>query len=225
MLTMKRKKINEVISYNNLKYSEKFSSLVKHVNVYISNPSNPTLTSHVIHKESVKKDYSSTILDIVICYDYSTIEILERLLKHSTPSIITMLLDIKYVQRSMIIDKAWCSRMWAIASKAHLLAVTGVYYSMLGGAFCSLGKSNTKYAYKAGALAIEQIKLAKKLKDPILECKCWLYFAEDLIHLKELEKAEKIINHQREFIDSIEDAILVAMLESVIRKIDIAKSK
>lgn len=60
-------------------------------------------------------------------------------------------------------------------------------------------------AYKAGVLAIEQIKLAKKLKDPILECKCWLYFAEDLIQLGHLTKVDKIIMRQKEFILAIHD--------------------
>lgn len=60
-------------------------------------------------------------------------------------------------------------------------------------------------AYKAGILAVEQIKLAQRLKDPILECKCWLYFAEDLIQLGKLKTAKKIIKLQRKFVQSLQE--------------------
>lgn len=50
--------------------------------------------------------------------------------------------------------------------------------------------------------------MAKRLKDPILECKCWLYFAEDLIQLGKLKKAKKIIFNQVGFIDLIQDSIV-----------------
>lgn len=60
-------------------------------------------------------------------------------------------------------------------------------------------------------MAIEQIKLAKKLKDPILECKCWLYFAEDVIQLGNVNKAEKIITRQKSFIERNGDAMVMYM--------------
>lgn len=58
-------------------------------------------------------------------------------------------------------------------------------------------------------MAIEQIKLAKKLKDPILECKCWLYFAEDLIQLGGVDKAEEIITRQKPFVERNGDAMVM----------------
>lgn len=164
-----------------------------------------------------------------------------------------------WIKRSLILDMSWCRRMWSVFSKAHLIAVTSTYYSVLGGAYCSLGKSNTKYvswrsideshallifdsqSYKAGLLAMEQIKLAQRLKDPILECKCWLYYAEDLIQLGKLKEAQRIITLQRKFVDSLqEDTVriqhvkrqrkkrltlvlqLVSMLDAVIGKMNSA---
>ncbi|KAI8367297.1 hypothetical protein BD560DRAFT_141078 [Blakeslea trispora] len=127
------------------------------------------------------------------------------------------------MERSIHIDMAWCRRIWTLATRAHLVSVTGVYYSVLGGAFCSLGKDNKQYAYKASVLAIEQIKLAKKLKDPILECKCWLYFAEDLIQLGRLDRAENIIIRQKPFISSMNDFILSSMFEAVQEKLELGK--
>ncbi|KAI9362689.1 hypothetical protein BD770DRAFT_381586 [Pilaira anomala] len=117
---------------------------------------------------------------------------------------------------------SWCKRLWSISSRAHFIAITGVYFSVLGGAYCSLGKSNTKYAYKAGALAIEQIKLAQRLKDSVLECKCWLYYAEDLIQIGKLKKANKIISRQAKFVESIHDPALTSMLDAVLEKVDVA---
>ncbi|KAI9473631.1 MAG: hypothetical protein EXX96DRAFT_312411 [Benjaminiella poitrasii] len=251
MSIVRKRTVDEILSYDNLKISEKFKTIsINQVNLYISNPFNP-ISLRLVHQisKNVKQNRISSLYGIVICHDHQTIELLDQLLETSANPIMAMLLNgcmndgqglqqnstfinlvillnVKdYIPRSMIIDKAWCSRMWAIASRAHLLAVTGVYFSVLGGAFCSLGKSNTKYAYKAGVLAIEQIKLARKLKDPILECKCWLYFAEDLMQLKDFDKAEKIIIRQREFISTIGDSILENMLESVISKMNVAMKK
>lgn len=127
-----------------------------------------------------------------------------------------------WIRRSLILDMSWCRRMWSVFSKAHLIAVTSTYYSVLGGAYCSLGKSNTKYSYKAGLLAMEQIKLAQRLKDPILECKCWLYYAEDLIQLGKLKEAQRIITLQRKFVDSLQEDTLVSMLDAVIGKMNSA---
>jgi hypothetical protein len=39
--------------------------------------------------------------------------------------------------------------------------------------------------------------LAKKLQDPVLECKCWIYYAEGLIQLGKLKKAALIIERQK----------------------------
>ncbi|KAG2207899.1 hypothetical protein INT47_010883 [Mucor saturninus] len=201
--------------------------------LYISQPCHPEKT-RLYKKNSVKKP---TWYGVITCHDYQTIAYILRVFQSSPGDTMTLLLgafgrkkmdtliillDKRYIIRSAVVNMSWCRRMWSIASRAHMIAITGVYYSVLGGAYCSLGKSNTKYAYKAGALAIEQIKLAKRLKDPVLECKCWLYFAEDLIQLGNIQKAHKIIQRQLEFVDSIHDPALSSMLESVISKLDVA---
>lgn len=192
-------------------------------------------------------------MSIIRCHDYQCIEAVQKRLIQIPRATITVLLGAclisdsivtidkpatlfilldadNYIQRSFTVNMSWCRRMWSLASRAHMISVTGVYYSVLGGAYCSLGKSNSKYvsfcilfikyinktikyikkqAYKAGALAIEQIKLAKKLKDPILECKCWLYFAEDVIQLGGVDKAEDIITRQKPFVERNGDAMVM----------------
>lgn len=70
----------------------------------------------------------------------------ETRLPINKPIVLFILLNTElYVQRSIKINMNWCRRMWHLASRAHMIAVTGVYYSVLGGAYCSLGKANTKY--------------------------------------------------------------------------------
>ncbi|CAG8740219.1 17110_t:CDS:1, partial [Acaulospora morrowiae] len=54
-------------------------------------------------------------------------------------------------------------------------------------------------AVKAMQFARNQITLAQQLKDPVLECKCWIYYAVDLIELGKIQKAEKIIARQKNF--------------------------
>ena len=102
--------------------------------------------------------------------------------------------------------------MWALASRANLISFTSVYYSVLGGAYSSLSKANAHYAYKAGSLAIHQIKFAQWLKDPILESKCWLYYAEDLIQLHRFKRVDKIIARQLAFAQQLNDSIVSLFL-------------
>ncbi|KAK4511097.1 uncharacterized protein ATC70_012308 [Mucor velutinosus] len=246
--TTKRLTFNQVFSNQHKLESERLLQRVdkyhQHHNIYFSRSNNPHLVDLLTGKHHRKRQkYTSTIF----CYDYQCIEAIQKRLKEAPDAACTMLLgasllvDVSifsaidepvtlfvlldadsYVQRSCTVNMSWCRRMWSLASRAHMISVTSVYYSVLGGAYCSLGKSNSKYAYKAGALAIEQIKLAKKLKDPILECKCWLYFAEDVIQLGEVEKAETIITRQKGFVEQNGDAVLKSMLEAVEGKLDVA---
>ncbi|KAG2223269.1 hypothetical protein INT45_006995, partial [Circinella minor] len=133
-------------------------------------------------------------------------------------SIIVIHIGLKnnYIQRScQLPNLSWARRMWALASRANLISFTSVYYSVLGGAYSSLSKANAHYAYKAGSLAIHQIKFAQWLKDPILESKCWLYYAEDLIQLHRFKRVDKIIAHQLAFAQQLNDPILLKMCESV----------
>ncbi|CAG8713884.1 217_t:CDS:2, partial [Racocetra fulgida] len=55
----------------------------------------------------------------------------------------------------------------------------------------------------AKKFAINQIKLAKKLQDPELECKCWIYYSEGLIQLGKFKKAKMIIEQQKTFVTNV----------------------
>ncbi|KAI8645207.1 hypothetical protein BD408DRAFT_411981 [Parasitella parasitica] len=239
--------LNELFSFQHKLKSEKILQQVdksnRRHNIYFSRPNDPR---HVELFAEKRYRCSQGYVGIVRCHDYQCIEAIKKGL-HQMPNPTTTVLlggcllnslDLvldkaatliillnagDYVRRSFTVNMSWCRRMWDLASRAHMISLTGVYYSVLGGAYCSLGKSNLKYAYKAGALAVEQIKLAKMLKDPILECKCWLYFAEDLIQLYHVEKAEKIITRQRVFVERNGDAMLRSMLKAVSGKLKIIK--
>ncbi|KAI8096797.1 uncharacterized protein BX664DRAFT_324844 [Halteromyces radiatus] len=107
---------------------------------------------------------------------------------------------------------------WRVATKEDMVAFTSVYFSVLGGAYSSLGKSNHKYAYKAGTLARRQIKLAKWLQDPILECKCWLYYAEDMVMQGRYRKAARILDNQRFIAHKLQNNMLMTMCDFVLLK-------
>jgi hypothetical protein len=57
-------------------------------------------------------------------------------------------------------------------------------------------------------LAKRQIRLAQLVNDPIQECKCWLYYAEDLIHLRKLRKAEKILEAQLDYVSDLQNSVV-----------------
>ncbi|CAO3702536.1 unnamed protein product [Rhizopus stolonifer] len=119
-----------------------------------------------------------------------------------------ILLQPDYLSRSFRINWNESRQWWNLASQSDKTAFVSVYYSVLGGAYCSLGKQNSRYAYRAGELALKQIRLAQDLKDPLLESKCWLYFAEDLIQLKRFKSVEKILSFQRSFVEKMQDSVV-----------------
>lgn len=57
-------------------------------------------------------------------------------------------------------------------------------------------------------LAKRQIRLAQLVNDPIQECKCWLYYAEDLIHMRKLRKAEKILEDQLAYVSDQQSSVV-----------------
>lgn len=128
---------------------------MQNTGLYISDPLNPDTTR--LYK--VGNSDRVNCYGLVTCSDYQTVEYIVRVLRSSPGDLMTLLLgvfnckidilfillDKDYIAKSAVVNMSWCRRMWSIASRAHMIAVTGVYYSVLGGAYCSLGKSNTKY--------------------------------------------------------------------------------
>ncbi|KAI8581796.1 hypothetical protein K450DRAFT_231213 [Umbelopsis ramanniana AG] len=113
---------------------------------------------------------------------------------------ITLTVNSNYMQDSFTLGDIRCMKsLWRSWVRDGMMHFTGLYFAVLGGAYSSLAKANSRYALKAGSLAIRQIQLAQKLNDTVQECKCWLYYAEDLIHLGKLAKARRILRKQYRF--------------------------
>ncbi|CAO3623125.1 unnamed protein product [Cunninghamella echinulata] len=128
-------------------------------------------------------------------------------------------LDTNYIQYSYQYMNMMGYRFtWRAAAKEDMVSFASVYFSVLGGAYSSLGKYSTSYALKAENLAKRQIKMAKWLQDPVLECKCQLYYAEDLILQGKLKKSFRILNKQQDFATRTQNAILLTMCDSVLLK-------
>ncbi|CAO3645455.1 unnamed protein product [Cunninghamella blakesleeana] len=132
-------------------------------------------------------------------------------------------LDANYIQYSFQhMNMIGYRFTWRAAAKEDMVSFASVYFSVLGGAYSSLGKYSVAYASKAENIAKRQIKLAKWLQDPILECKCWLYYAEDLILQGKLKKSIRILNKQQQFAERIQNPILLTMCDSVQLKLNTA---
>ncbi|KAI8143641.1 hypothetical protein BJV82DRAFT_611233 [Fennellomyces sp. T-0311] len=204
-------------------------------------PNDPAILVTVALNSRSKSDRNA-LHGKVLCHDYQTVEAVyslvsqdeqEQRMKAATLLLnnfspvatnysfiaIDILLKDNYIWRSCRLpNMSWARRMWGLASRASMISFTSMYYSVLGGAYSSLSKANANYAYKAGSLAIQQIKFAQWLRDPILESKCWLYYAEDLIQLHKFKRADKIVARQLEFAEQIGDPILLKMCDSVLAK-------
>ncbi|CAG8507530.1 3145_t:CDS:2 [Paraglomus occultum] len=95
-------------------------------------------------------------------------------------------------------ELAWSKRIYTLFVHQRILELQSTFFSVLGGAYSGLGRYSKQHADKARRLALRQIRTAQRLKDPILETKCWIYYAEGLIQLGKLNKAQKIIALQKE---------------------------
>lgn len=126
--------------------------------LYIATPCNPETTQ--LYKGRKPSFSRPNLCGIITCHDFISIDFIKRQLQSSPKDALTLLLGVfdrqvdilfillgvkDYVTRSISINMSWCKRLWSISSRAHFIAITGVYFSVLGGAYCSLGKSNTKY--------------------------------------------------------------------------------
>jgi hypothetical protein len=133
---------------------------LRKTSLYISNATNPRITHLHLGKGQVLDDLRTEYCGIITCHDFQSLQYIVKSID-TTPDIALSLLlkcfdrsvnvafivlnTSEYIPRSIKINMSWCRKMWSLSSRAHFIAVTGVYYSVLGGAFCSLGKSNTKY--------------------------------------------------------------------------------
>ncbi|RUS32456.1 hypothetical protein BC938DRAFT_475350 [Jimgerdemannia flammicorona] len=116
-------------------------------------------------------------------------------------------------------------RLYTLAALQIRYGFTGTYIAVLGGAYSALGKYKEKYARKAGELALQQIKLAQLMRDPVQESKCWLYYAEDCIGVGMLKTAVRIIRKQRTFAKKTHDETLIKMCESTRGKLEAARDR
>ncbi|ORX45329.1 hypothetical protein DM01DRAFT_1340139 [Hesseltinella vesiculosa] len=194
---------------------------------------------------------SATLYSTILCDDARTIDFIRhmgrtckdgwwwRLLLHqsllatpqndtlhpSTHLVLRLVLDPHYIEQGARFFNYDSYRFsWKVSAKEDLVAFYSVYYSVLGGAYSSLGKTNAKYAVKAGSLAQRQIQMAQWLQDPILECKCWLYYAEDMIMQGRLDQAQQILVKQQLIANKHHNTTLQSMT-SFVRKKWVSKYK
>jgi hypothetical protein len=110
-------------------------------------------------------------------------------------------------------------RVWTSWARDGVMQFTGLYFAVLGGAYSSLAKANSHYVsvvpVRLDHIRIEMIVLTmhrlekqQLVNDPIQECKCWLYYAEDLIHLRKLRKAEKILEAQLDYVSDLQNSVV-----------------
>ncbi|KAF7732281.1 hypothetical protein EC973_005176 [Apophysomyces ossiformis] len=236
---------NTIFSWDHQQECNKLIPILHKITICISDSQEPT-RCRTRSPSNNQEEECSVAYGIITCREYQTLEAIKtrmddqnevpRLLlggclsvnngkvKIENQVIIYVRLNKDYVKRAYILyNLSWYRRIWSLTSRADVLAFTGVYYSVLGGAYSSLGKTNLAYAHKAKFLALRQIQLAQWLKDRIWECKCWLYYAEDLIQLKRFKRANKIIRRETEFASLQQNDVLIRMCQSVQAKLQTAR--
>ncbi|CAG8712940.1 8299_t:CDS:2, partial [Funneliformis caledonium] len=110
----------------------------------------------------------------------------------------------------------WTRKLYSLIARQEMFLFQSTFFSVIGGAYSALGRYNKEHAEKAKHLARNQIILAKKLRDPVLECKCWIYYAEGLIQLGKFKKSALIIERQKKIVADMlkSDETLLNMCES-----------
>jgi hypothetical protein len=109
-------------------------------------------------------------------------------------------------------DLNWSKKLMYLFCFKRYIEFCSVYYSVIGGAFSSLGKKSILNARKAGILAKRQIAIAKSVDDSVSESRCWIYYAESLIQQNRFSKAKKIIDTQSKFAVNSKDSIVIFII-------------
>lgn len=139
--------------------------------VHFPDPRQPTRYCSTLERQwkTTDNDHDDTRIvfkGTIHCLDYQTLEAIQArlstdltlsthllcstfdlsLTKTPFAMVIDMALSDEYLNRGCRLSNlSWSRRMWAVASRANLLAFTSVFYSVLGGAYSSLSKANANY--------------------------------------------------------------------------------
>lgn len=138
--------------------------------VHFPDPRQPTRYCSALKRqwETTNSDHDIRIVfkGTIRCLDYQTLEAIQARLctdlalsthllcslfdwslkKTTCAMVIDITLDDGYMYRACRLSNlSWSRRMWAVASRASFLAFTSVFYSVLGGAYSSLSKANSRY--------------------------------------------------------------------------------
>ncbi|CAG8619942.1 16807_t:CDS:2 [Dentiscutata erythropus] len=135
--------------------------------------------------------------------------------------------NIKLILELNLSEQIRSKKLYSLISYQGIFTFQSNFFSVLGGAYSALGRYNKEYAIKAKKFARNQIKLAKKLQDPELECKCWIYYSEGLIQLGNFKKAKMILEQQKTFVTNglLGDQLVMSMCENAIMKLNAAVTK
>ncbi|KAK9674648.1 hypothetical protein K7432_017053 [Basidiobolus ranarum] len=118
----------------------------------------------------------------------------------------------------MRVDMNWARRIFTLLSQRINLNFVGTFYSVLGGAHSTLGRTDKIHATKAGMLARKQILLAQELGDLDVEISCWIYYAEYCIQVEKFNEAKSILQRQAQRANALMNEKLLAMCKSAIIK-------
>ncbi|XP_033123508.1 uncharacterized protein LOC117122133 [Anneissia japonica] len=115
-------------------------------------------------------------------------------------------------------DLKWCCHMLPYLKMRLVFEDAFSWLSTLGGAYSSLGDQFHHCASTAGRISEQQFSLAKKLGDPYLMSRCFVYLSLSLMQRGFLRHAKYILRKQYAFAtqrDEIADFKLVAMCKGV----------
>ncbi|OXA52968.1 uncharacterized protein LOC110851199 [Folsomia candida] len=107
----------------------------------------------------------------------------------------------------LVIDKLGSMLSNSYVSVRCELETALSWLSTLGGAFSALGDLSINYAQEAAEVSYKQMKIAWRMRDPLIEARCRLYIAISLLQRGALRTAKHMVQNEYRYALSLPEGV------------------
>ncbi|XP_022254517.1 uncharacterized protein LOC106470204 isoform X2 [Limulus polyphemus] len=107
-------------------------------------------------------------------------------------NVFSLSVEVTWPQKQLL-DKIWNHKIQVLVTEQATMENAMAWLSTLGGAYSALGDQFQRCAIEAGRISMQQLKVALRLGEPLLICRCRIFIAMSLLQLGYLKDTKHII--------------------------------
>ncbi|XP_076344863.1 uncharacterized protein LOC143244314 isoform X1 [Tachypleus tridentatus] len=120
---------------------------------------------------------------------------------NSFVKVLSLSVEVSWLKKQPM-DKIWNYKIRILVAEQAVMENAMAWLSTLGGAYSALGDQFQYCAIEAGRISMQQLKVALRLGEPLLICRCRIFIAMSLLQLGYLKDTKHIIWSQYKFAKS-----------------------